>query len=200
MLLDVFAGLRSGRTFRHGVHPPEEKRTAGRSLERMPFVGEYVLPLSQHIGAPSRACVDVGQDVVRGQQIATPGGYVSTALHAPVTGRVTAIELRLAGTGKMTQCIVIAADPWSSQEVHGEPIDPAPLELAEVIDRIQQGGIVGLGGAAFPAHVKLKPPEGRVLRTVVLNGIVWTAGLDVPSEGLASTVSAEEVAANLDPK
>jgi len=171
VLLDVFARLRTGgRTFRHGVHPPEEKLTAARRLERMPFVGEYVMPLSQHIGAPARACVEVGDDVLRGQRIANPGGYVSTALHAPVKGRVTAIELRLVGTGKMTQCIVIAADPWSSQEMASVPVDPADLELSEVVKHIQLAGIVGLGGAAFPAHVKLTPPEGRTLRHVVLNG------------------------------
>ena len=171
MLLDLLAGLRSrGRTFRHGVHPPEEKSTAGRALERMPFVGEYVLPLGQHIGAPSRACVSVGDDVERGQRIAAPGGFVSTSLHAPVTGRVAAIELRLVGTGKMAPCIVITADPWSSQEVVGAPVDPSTLPLDAIVQHIQGGGIVGLGGAAFPAHVKLTPPEGRTLRHVVLNG------------------------------
>jgi electron transport complex protein RnfC len=171
VLLDLLSALRPGApTFRHGVHPPEQKGTADRPLERMPFVDEYVLPLGQHIGAPSRARVSAGDDVQRGDVLADPGGFVSTALHAPVTGRVTAIELRLAPSGQRVPCVVLQADPWSSQEVRGEPCDPAPLPRSEVVQRIQQGGIVGLGGAAFPAHVKLTPPEGRVLRHVLLNG------------------------------
>ena len=80
-------------TFRHGVHPPEFKEEiAARSLERVPFVQEYVLPLSQHIGAPSEAIVKPGQRVLRGEMIAKPGGFVSTSLHSPVTGTVLAVE------------------------------------------------------------------------------------------------------------
>ena len=79
------------RTFRGGVHPHEHKEsTHALPIERMPFVGEYVLPLSQHIGAPSRTVVEAGERVQRGQMIAAPAGFVSVALHAPVTGTVTA--------------------------------------------------------------------------------------------------------------
>ena len=84
------------RTFRHGIHPAENKdATHLRPIERVPFVREYVLPLSQHIGAPSVAIVKAGQRVVRGELIAEPGAFVSTALHAPVTGTVVAVEPRL---------------------------------------------------------------------------------------------------------
>ena len=101
------------RTFRHGVHPPENKEaTERRPIERVPFVREYVLPLSQHIGAPSVSVVKPGQKVVRGQLIAEPGAFVSTALHAPVTGTVTAVEPRLHPNGKMMPAIVIEADPF----------------------------------------------------------------------------------------
>ena len=89
-------------TFKHGVHPVEFKdATNTRSIERVPFVQEYVMPLSQHIGAPSVPIVRVGQRVLRGEMIAEPGGFVSTSLHSPVTGRIRAIEPRLHPTGKM---------------------------------------------------------------------------------------------------
>lgn len=160
------------RTFKHGVHPPEHKEISERcGIQRMPFVPEYVLPLSQHIGAPSKPVVDVGERVRRGQLIAKPGGFVSVGLHAPVTGRVKAIELRLHPNGKMAPAIVIETDPYASQVVAAaEPVDAFALDARDFIGRVQQGGIVGLGGAAFPAHVKYSVPEGKKVRWVVING------------------------------
>jgi electron transport complex protein RnfC len=160
------------RTFRRGVHPDEHKEsTNALPIERMPFVEQYVLPLSQHIGAPSKALVESGQRVQRGQRIAEPGGFVSTALHAPVTGTVAAVELRLHPNGKMMPAIVIDTDPYDSQRLpRAAPIDPAGLTAAEMVERVQQGGLVGLGGAAFPSHVKFHMPEGRQIRAVVING------------------------------
>ena len=159
-------------TFTHGIHPPEHKEaTAGQAIEPMPFVDEYVLPLSQHIGAPSVATVEVGQDVTRGQPIAAPGGFVSVALHAPVAGRVVAIEPRLHPTGRMTPAIVIRRDPWSSQQLaDAEPVDPKGLDPKEFLQRVQDAGMVGLGGAAFPSHVKLSVPADKPIRHVVVNG------------------------------
>jgi len=159
-------------TFVHGVHPPEHKdATATLPIEPMPFVEEYVLPLGQHIGAPSVATVEVGEDVTRGQSIAAPGGFVSVALHAPVAGRVIAIEPRLHPSGRMTPAIVIQRDPWSSQQFADvEPVDLKGLEPKEVLDRIQAAGMVGLGGAAFPSHVKLAVPPEKPIRHVVVNG------------------------------
>ncbi|MBI2375786.1 MAG: electron transport complex subunit RsxC [Deltaproteobacteria bacterium] len=158
-------------SFRHGVHPPEQKHSTEKCpIERAHFVEEYVLPLSQHLGAPSKPAVQPGQRVQRGQLIATPGGYVSTSLHAPVAGTVKAVELRPHPSGKLQDAIVIAADPYQSQEVRvrlerGEPENPS-----ELVSRIQSAGIVGLGGAAFPTHVKLKVPEGKKVTFAILNG------------------------------
>jgi electron transport complex protein RnfC len=160
------------RTFRGGVHPDDHKRaTEALPIERMPFVDEYVLPLSQHIGAPAKAAVAVGQDVRRGQLIAEPGGFVSTALHAPVTGTVTAVDLRLHPNGKMMPSVVIAADPYDSQRLPDcDPVDPGLLSPQEMVARVQAGGLVGLGGAAFPSHVKFQVPEERRVRAAVING------------------------------
>lgn len=159
-------------TFKHGIHPPEAKdATCRRPTERMPFVPEYVLPLSQHLGAPSKPLVKVGERVQRGQRIADAGGFVSTALHAPVTGKVKAIELRLHPNGKMAESIVLETDAYASQRpVPGPVLDPSKLTLEQVTAHIQGGGLVGLGGAAFPTHVKLAVPKGKKANVVVLNG------------------------------
>jgi electron transport complex protein RnfC len=159
-------------TFSHGVHPEEYKHfTEAQPIERMPFAAEYVLPLGQHIGAPSKAIVRKGETVRRGQRIADPAGFVSVALHSPVDGTVTAIELAETPTGQMAPAIRIRTDPFSTQQLHLTP-PPAPedITLQEFIRSVQEAGIVGLGGAAFPAHVKFSIPEGKTCRYLMLNG------------------------------
>ena len=159
-------------TFRNGVHPPQFKEaTHLRPIERFPFVREYVMPLSQHIGAPTASVVQPGQQVRRGELIAKPGGFVSIAMHAPVTGKVTAVEPRFHPNGKMMPSIVIEADLYSSQKVAAAPpVEPKSLSNEEMVRHVQLGGLVGLGGAAFPSHVKLSLPEGRTIRHVMANG------------------------------
>jgi electron transport complex protein RnfC len=154
------------------VHPPERKEaTRSLAIEQMPFVPEYVLPLSQHIGAPSKAVVVAGQRVRRGEPIAEPTSFMSTALHAPVTGRVRSVELRLHPSGKMMPAVVIETDPFDSQRLpEAAPVDAATLSVAEMVARVQRGGLVGLGGAAFPTHVKFQLPEGRRVHSVLING------------------------------
>jgi len=160
------------RSFRHGVHPHDSKaRTAHLVTERMPFVNEYVLPLSQHIGAPSRAAVTVGERVTRGQPVATPGGFVSTTLHSPVTGVVTALTDRRHPNGSFQQAIVIEADAYATQRVAArDGIDWRSLSARDFVSEVQRSGMVGLGGAAFPSHVKYSLPEGKRCHTLVING------------------------------
>ncbi len=159
-------------TFSHGVHPDEHKEaTEGLPIERMPFVSRFVLPLSQHIGAPCRPVVRPNQRVRRGQLVAEPGGFVSTALHSPVTGRVVGIGPRRHPNGQLVQAIEIEADPLDPQDMPDQSFgDPLTMPVPELIDLVQRGGMVGLGGAAFPSHVKYKLPEGRSARWLVLNG------------------------------
>ncbi len=159
-------------SFAHGIHPDEHKeRTEHLPIERMPFVPRYTLPLSQHAGSPSRPVVAVGQTVRRGERIAEPGGWVSTSLHSPVDGRVAAIASRRHPSGRLVECIEIETDPYSSQRMAPRPAgDPDALGLAEFIDHVQRAGLVGMGGAAFPTHVKYKIPEGKRCRRLVLNG------------------------------
>lgn len=159
-------------SFKHGVHPKEYKsKTDYLPIERMPFVDEYVLPLGQHIGAPSVPLVRKGQTVKRGEMIASPGGFVSVALHSPVDGVVSSIELAETLTGKMVQSIKIKTDPFSSQIVQAsEPGDYTKMSLDEFVQSVQNSGLVGLGGAAFPAHVKFKLPPDKKCKYILLNG------------------------------
>ena len=159
-------------TFRHGVHPEEYKElSCNAPIERMPFVEEYTLPLSQHIGAPAKALVRKGQYVRRGEMIAEPVGFVSVGLHSPVDGTVKAIDLFDHPNGQMLPAIRIKTDPFSSQELALKPGNtPESLALPEFISEVQRAGLVGMGGAAFPAHVKFSIPEGKECRYLMLNG------------------------------
>jgi Na+-translocating ferredoxin:NAD+ oxidoreductase subunit C len=159
-------------TFRHGIHPAEHKAaTSGLPVARMPFVDRYVLPLSQHTGAPARPVVVPGERVTRGQLVAEPGGFVSTSLHSPVTGRVASIGPRMHPNGRLQDALEIAADPFASQSWNGSrPVGWDSLAPAERVASLQQAGLVGLGGAAFPTHVKYQLPEGRSVRRLVVNG------------------------------
>jgi len=160
-------------TFKHGVHPPENKdETNGLSIRQFSFAPLIILPLSQHIGAASKIIIREGQEVVRGQILAEADGYMSVPLHAPVTGKIRKISNVPTISGKMTIGIYLEPFPSSTQEVlEGIPID---LDLAspnEILQGVQNAGIVGLGGAAFPTHVKLKIPEGKHCDTLIINGI-----------------------------
>ncbi len=160
-------------SFRHGIHPPEMKAdTSHLAIRRFPFAPLLIVPLSQHLGKPTIPVVRAGQEVARGQTIARPDGFMSVAMHAPATGRVKKIGLAPAIGGNMTESVFIEAYPASSQEVDdGEPCDLETATPGDIILAIQQAGIVGLGGAAFPTHVKLKPPEGRTVDTLIINGV-----------------------------
>ena len=159
-------------TFPHGVHPPEYKElSCTRPIERVPFVDEYTLPLGQHIGAPSRPVVRVGQVVRRGELIAEPVGFVSVGLHSPVDGTVTAIELVDHQNGQLVEGIRIRTDRFSPQVFPPrEAINPSTLTRDELIRSIQIAGIVGMGGAAFPAHVKFSLKPDQSVRILMLNG------------------------------
>lgn len=169
-LFDPSSWFRS--TFSHGIHPPENKHfTAGIPIRRLPFPPELILPLSQHAGGPSTPIVHVGQEVVRGEPIATASGFVSVPLHAPATGVIKRIDLMPTAKGPRTRSIILEVYPGDSQEVryyNERDIDAlSPKELAQAV---QDSGLVGLGGAAFPTHVKLSPPKGHVVDTVLING------------------------------
>ncbi|HKI86634.1 MAG TPA: RnfABCDGE type electron transport complex subunit C, partial [Thermoanaerobaculia bacterium] len=162
----------AARSFRHGVHPLEHKDATEHSpVARMPFADRYVLPLRQSAGAPSRPVVAIGERVERGQVVAEPQGFISSTLHSPVAGTVVAIGPRLHPNGTLVDAIEIQADPFATQRLERRsPIPWRDLSPDEFAAQIQRGGLVGMGGAAFPTHVKYKLPEGRVVDRLVVNG------------------------------
>ncbi|HRH82041.1 MAG TPA: electron transport complex subunit RsxC [Thiobacillaceae bacterium] len=158
-------------TFARGVHPESHKSTAATPIRRMPFAPRMTLPLAQHIGKPAVPTVAVGQEVVRGQPIARAEGFLSVPIHAPVDGVVEAIGLRPSARGPWTESIVIRTFEASTQEVGwAEPRDMDTLSPAEILQAIQDTGMVGLGGAAFPSHAKLSVPKDKPIHTLVVNG------------------------------
>ncbi len=159
-------------TFRHGVHPPETKHlTEKLPVRRMPFPEEIVLPLRQHAGKPAKLLVKVGDRVERGDKIAEADGFVSVPIHASAAGTVKDIRLCPHPDGSMAESVVIAVDRFSPQ-IPRPRIVPnwAGLGPKQVVEEVQKGGVVGLGGAAFPTHVKLLPPDEFPVHTLIING------------------------------
>lgn len=141
-------------------------------IRRFPFAPVMIIPLSQHAGKPAKPIVKEGQEVARGQKIAEPDGFMSVAMHAPASGTIKRINWAPASNGKMVMSIYLQPFPASGQDVaEGTPCDWKTATPAEILNAIQDAGIVGLGGAAFPTHVKLKIPEGKSADTVIINGI-----------------------------
>ena len=159
-------------SFSHGVHPDGHKeQTVDRPIQRVPFMDRYVMPLGQHIGVPAKPVVTVGEKVRRGQLIAEAGAFVSTCLHSPVTGTVRSIGPHRYTDGSFKPAIEIEADPYATQQIAQQPpIDWESLSMEAFIEQVQQAGIVGLGGAAFPAHVKYSIPEGQKITRLLVNG------------------------------
>jgi electron transport complex protein RnfC len=160
------------RTFAHGIHPPESKdATSGKPIRQFPFAPVLVIPLSHHIGKPAVPVVREGQEVVRGQVIARPDGFLSVAMHAPASGVVRSMGLTPGIAGKMVPGIFVEPFPASTQEVmEGVACDAESAEPDDIVTAIQNAGVVGLGGAAFPTHAKLRIPEGKRVDTLVING------------------------------
>jgi electron transport complex protein RnfC len=165
-------GARDLLTFRHGVHPPENKHlTEGIASRRLPFPREVILPLSQHIGAPARALVKAGERIERGDVIAEAEGMISSRVHATASGTVKGIEHWPHPSGSMQPSIRIEVDPHSTQMQRPRLVphwDEVPAE--QLSEEISKAGIVGLGGAAFPMHVKLRPPKDQPIEVLIVNG------------------------------
>ena len=157
-------------TFRGGIHPYEGKELSkDHPIEKYLPKGDLVYPLSQHIGAPSVPCVKKGDTVLAGQKIADAGGFVSVPLHASVSGTVKGIEKRLNATGSMVDCIVIENDQ-QYQETEFQEARLEDLTKEEILNRIKEGGVVGMGGAGFPTHVKLAPKDPSKIEYILVNG------------------------------
>lgn len=160
------------KTFAGGLHPPDSKlASAHKPIERCPLPEELIIPAAQHIGAPAEICVSVGDQVKKGQLIATAKGFVSVPIHASSSGEVIAVEPRLHPMGRPLPAVVIKPDGQDQWDESLQAHDPDQLDAATLKDLIREAGIVGMGGATFPAHVKLSPPEGKTIDTLILNGV-----------------------------
>ena len=163
---------RAERSFRHGVHPPQHKvETRDQPIRQFPFAPVMIVPLQQHLGKAARPIVREGQEVTRGECIAEADGFISVAMHAPASGTVQRLALAPAVTGRMVPAVYLRPYPASSQQTPVRPGCRPDAEPEAIIAAIQQAGIVGLGGAAFPTHAKLRPPPGLHLDTLILNGV-----------------------------
>ncbi len=160
-------------TFKNGIHPPEHKSdTSGLPIRQFPFPPVIILPMAQHIGAPCKIVVREGQEIARGQLLAKADGFVSVPMHAPVSGIVRKIANVPTISGKMSAGIYLEPYPSSTQEImDSTPVDLDNATPDEILEGIQNAGIVGLGGAAFPTHVKLKIPQGKHCEVLIINGI-----------------------------
>jgi electron transport complex protein RnfC len=160
------------RTFKHGVHPQDFKAlTKHLPIRRLPFADKLILPLSQHTGKPSIPLVKPGQEVVRGQPIAEADGLFSVPQHASATGRIESIRLMPSARGPKTESIILQVYGGSTQqELYEYAHEVETMTADEIIRAVQDAGMVGLGGAAFPTHVKMKPPPEHHLDTLVANG------------------------------
>ncbi len=155
----------------YGVKLPESKLTAGSPIEPAPLPEKVIIPLHQNIGAPCKPLVKRGDKVLTGQKIGDSEKYVNAPVHATVSGEISGITMVVnPPTGQMVEALVVTsdgADKWVEFEA---PKDPEALSVKEILDRVRGAGLVGLGGAAFPTHVKLSPPKGKKIDTVILNG------------------------------
>ncbi len=157
-------------TFSGGIHPDDGKRfSKDREVEPVMPHGEMVYPLSQHIGAPAKPVVKKGDFVLKGQVIAEAGGFVSAPVHASVSGTVKGIEPRFNPAGTKVDCIIVENDEQYT-EIEYEPVKPlGEMSREEIIEKIGNAGIVGMGGAGFPTRVKLSPKEPEKIDYVIAN-------------------------------
>ena len=158
------------KTFKGGVHPYEGKDLAKDQpiVEVLPK-GDLVYPLSQHIGAPATPIVAVGDKVLKGQKIAEAGGFVSSPIYASASGTVKAIEPRRVAVGDLVNSIVIENDGAFAEVEYTACEDVTVITKEEIIEKVKEAGIVGMGGAGFPTHVKLSPKEPDKIEYIIAN-------------------------------
>lgn len=161
------------KTFKGGVHPQEMKEaTCKKEIVELGGAQEMIFPLLQHIGAPAIPCVKVGEQVFMGQKIGEADGMMSAHIHSSVSGKVKAIEKRLHPNGAMVPSVVIENDGLDN---FAPPFDVSQKDYRkmardEIVEVIKEAGIVGMGGAAFPTHMKLSPPVDAKIDHIIING------------------------------
>ena len=163
------------KTFsRGGVHPPEHKLSAGNAIIELPPPEVAVIPVSQHLGAPSKVLVNRGDEVKVGQLIAESAGFVSTNIHSSVSGKVLKVDQFIDSSGyrRMAVQIQVEGDKWMENiDRSDDLVRNSVLPAEDIRKKILEAGIVGLGGATFPSHVKLMVPQGKTAEYLLINGV-----------------------------
>ncbi len=163
------------KTFRiGGVHLPDNKLSAGSPIRSLELPAQVVVPLDQHLGAPAKACVAKGTLLKVGTLIAEPVGFVSVPVHSPVSGTVAKVDTYTGPDGYPHPAIYInvEGDEWEGSIDRTDTLlTQCDLQPSEIIRKIAQSGIVGMGGAAFPTHVKLSVPEGSKAEVLIINAV-----------------------------
>jgi Na+-translocating ferredoxin:NAD+ oxidoreductase subunit C len=157
-----------------GIHPSDMKLSANVAIQPLPLPKAVTIPIIQHIGAPAKIVVQRGDNVKVGQILATHEGFVSSNIHSSVSGRVGIIEEVMDSSGfKRTAInIKVKGDDWDEHIERSEELkDEIALSPKEIVSRIMEAGVVGMGGAAFPSHVKLTVPEGKQVDYLLINGV-----------------------------
>ncbi|RQD70633.1 MAG: electron transport complex subunit RsxC [Tindallia sp. MSAO_Bac2] len=159
-------------TFKGGIHPPDSKSaTASKAIESMPVPKEVIIPLHQHIGAPCKSLVKPKDEVKVGQIIGEPQGFVSAPVHATVSGTVKQVVKKQVGGGREAECVVIESDGHDEMHPDIQPYGPLEdMDENQIIEMVKNAGMVGMGGATFPTHVKLSPPPEKPIDTIIING------------------------------
>ncbi|HIJ60751.1 MAG TPA: electron transport complex subunit RsxC [Nitrospirae bacterium] len=159
------------QTFKGGIHPPDKKELSkDNPITPQKAPKKVLIPIIQHIGAPSKIVVSTGQTIKKGELIASPEGFVSAPVHASVSGKISGIIDYPTPTGRMVSCVAIENDmteEWTTLKDNPDYMSLSPDELKA---KIKEAGIVGMGGAAFPTHVKLSPPKEKPIDFVIING------------------------------
>ncbi len=156
-----------------GIHPADSKLARNRKIEVLPLPPKVYVSMFQHLGAQAKPIVAPGDKVKAGQIIAEPGGFISAYVHSPVSGTVKSVAPRkdLAGYNVMHVEIDVEGDEWAEGiDLSPELVTAIPEDREFILDRIKMNGVVGLGGATFPTHVKLNPPPGKKADCLILNG------------------------------
>lgn len=163
------------KTFRlGGIHPKENKLSAGYKIESIEIPSEVTIPLAQHIGAPCQPVVKKGDKVKVGTLIGKSVGFISANIHSPVSGTVFKIDKALDASGYKRDAVTIKVegDEWEDYiDTSDTLIKECNLSSKEIIDKIASAGIVGMGGATFPTHIKLMPPPGTKAEVLIINGV-----------------------------
>ncbi len=169
----ILSKLFGKKTFPRGIHLDEYKEeTNTKPTRRLPFAPEITVPLAQHVGKPAKAIVFKGQQVTRGEIIAEADGFMSVPIHAPVTGTIKEIGLAKTADGGKQPAIIITTSLNSGQHLLPSDKNHDYLQMSreELIQAVQSTGVVGLGGASFPSHVKMQTPADCSIHTVLVNG------------------------------